>query len=94
MALHALTLLFGQRLSFDVERYERQCELYVVPPPCPLDVTPADFSRSSELISAGYDTTKRWLMAGKPRPAGGQSQIVRPHGHRSPSADQQTSSAA
>lgn len=81
MALHALTLLFGQRLSFDVERYERQCDLYVVPPPCPLDVKPADFSRSSELISVAHESATRWLAAGKPRPAGGQSEIVRPHGH-------------
>jgi NTE family protein len=94
MALHALALLFGQRLSFDVERYEPQCELYVVPPPCPLDVKPADFSRSSELISAAYASVKHWLAAGKLRPAGGQSDILRPHGHPTSPAHQPTSSAA
>jgi NTE family protein len=81
MALHALTLLFGQRLSFDVERYEPRCELHVVPPPCPLEVSPADFTRSAEMIAAAYESTSRWLETGEPRPPGGQAELTRPHAH-------------
>lgn len=84
MALHALSLVFGQRLAFDVERYERRCEMHVVPPPCPIDVSPADFSQSAKLIAAAYDTTKRWLDEGQPQPAEGQSALVRPHEHDRP----------
>lgn len=89
MALHALTLLFGQRLSFDVQRYESECDLHVVPPPCPIDVKPADFSRASELIAAAHESTRQWLSAGQPCPPGGQTESVRPHEHQRLHASEQ-----
>lgn len=66
MALHALTLLVNHRLAVDVERYRDEVDLRVVPPLCPLSVSPADFSRSRELIDAAHRSTRQWLAAGRP----------------------------
>jgi NTE family protein len=61
MGLHALTLLLHQQLIVDVEKYEGEVELRVLPPLCPLQVSPADFSRSGELIREAHDAARRWL---------------------------------
>ena len=63
MALHALTLLVHQQLVIDVVRFEPQVELHVIPPLCPLDVSPSDFSQSSALIERSYRAAKSWLDA-------------------------------
>jgi NTE family protein len=72
MALQALTLLVQERLRLDVERYLEMVDLRVVPPLCPLDVTPVDFSHTVELISRAHDQTAQWLADGQPQgdPAG------------------------
>jgi NTE family protein len=61
VALHALTLLVNNRLTLDVERYRDAVDLRVVPSLCPLRVSPGDFSRSRELISAARASTEAWL---------------------------------
>lgn len=67
VALHALTLSLQRQLISDVERYSPFVELLVVPPLCPLDVAPVDFSRSKELIARARRSTRRWLRAGPVR---------------------------
>jgi NTE family protein len=84
MALQALTLMIGRRLSVDVEKYTGHCTLHVVPPLCPLDVRPHDFRRASELISRAYQSTRTWLDRGM-RAWGDPALLVRPHDH--PEAD-------
>lgn len=66
MALHALSMVVQARLAADVERYRTEVDLRVVPPPCPLRVSPADFSRTAELIADAHRTTAAWLDAGAP----------------------------
>jgi NTE family protein len=61
MALHTLSLFMQQQLMRDVERYQGEVDLRLIPPLCPLDVSPADFSHSAELIRRGHETTARWL---------------------------------
>jgi len=61
VAVHALTLSLQHQLISDVERFSRFLDVRVVPPLCPLDVSPVDFSRSSELISRAQRSTQRWL---------------------------------
>lgn len=61
MVLHAVTLLIEQRLILDIARYESDLELHVIPPLCPLSVSPADFSRSRYLIDKAYKDSSRWL---------------------------------
>lgn len=50
VATQALNVLIQQRLARDVERVPDNVELVVLPPLCPLDVSPADFSHAAELI--------------------------------------------
>jgi NTE family protein len=64
-AIHALTLLIEQRLVQDVAAYHDQVELIVLPPLCPLAVSSADFRHAEALIERAYDTTGRWLDAGR-----------------------------
>jgi NTE family protein len=64
MALHALNLLIARQLVTDTERLGRKARLVVVPPLCPLGVTPIDFSRSAELIDRAEKETRRWLKGG------------------------------
>ena len=78
MALHALTLMFHQRLAADVERYERYVELVVLPPPCPLSVAPTDFAHSTELIRRSRTLARRWLTRSRPRT--GQADVLAFHG--------------
>ncbi len=81
MALQALTLMIGRRLALDIERYESECALHVVPPLCPLDVSPADFGRAAELLHRSYESTARWLTSGLTLHPSGQAELVRPHTH-------------
>lgn len=50
LALHALGLLIQQRLINDAVLYADRVELTVLPPLCPLTISPADFSHARELI--------------------------------------------
>ena len=51
MALHAISLLMHRRLMEDIERHGDDAELIVLPPPCPLSVTPIELHRADELIA-------------------------------------------
>jgi NTE family protein len=66
MVLHALTLVIEQQLMTDIERFEDVVELHVIPPLCPLAVSPADFSRSGELIRRAHAASREWLDSGPP----------------------------
>ena len=61
MMLHALTLLIQQRLVRDVESFKGRARLVVLPPPCPLDVNPADFSRAAHLIERALTEARRFV---------------------------------
>ena len=68
MALHALARFVEQRLEFDVQAHKALAEIHVLPSvELPL-VSPADFSRSKQLIERGYTSTLRYLDAA-PAPA-------------------------
>jgi NTE family protein len=52
----ALAILMHQRLVADVARYaDDEVDLIVLPPPCPLDTSPANFGRAHKLIGAAYE---------------------------------------
>ncbi len=80
MALHGLTLLVQQRLAVDVARMEPLVDLRVVPPVCPLSVSPTDFSHSAELIERARSGTEDWLANGDLTGAD-QAALVQPHQH-------------
>jgi NTE family protein len=79
MVLQAVTILIGRQLVVDIERYTDVIDLRVVPPLCPLDVQPIDFSRSAELIERAAASTREWLANGSP--TAGQQHLLAGHAH-------------
>lgn len=79
MALHAMVLAVNQRLAVDVARFENMVDLRIVPPLCPLGVSPIDFSHSARLIERSHAATREWLSAG--HPGTGQAALLAPHRH-------------
>ena len=68
-AMQALTLLTHQRLVADVAHYADRVTLVVLPAPCPLRISPADFGRARELVRVAHDHTLGFLSeAGGHRP--------------------------
>ena len=64
MALHALNLMIMKQLVRDIEVYSKNATIVVVPPLCPVDVTPYDFSQTRSLIERAHRATAKWLRAG------------------------------
>ena len=60
-ALHALSLLVARQLVHDLKRYASAAEFIVVPPLCPLEVSPYDYSACRSLIDRAKASTKHWL---------------------------------
>ncbi len=81
MGLHGLGLLIARQLILDIELFADRVALRVVPPLCPLETTPIDFSRADELIERAAESTRGWLEDGGLE----RSAIpdhMRPHTHR------------
>ncbi len=76
MALHGIGLLTHRRLVEDIERHRDEVNLVVLPPPCPLDVQPIDFSQADELIERGYADACEFLDGG-----GAERPPIRMHEH-------------
>lgn len=70
-ALHALSLLVTRQLVNDIERFGSSVALHVVPPLCPVDSSPYDYSASGSLINRARETTREWIVGGG---------LDRPHG--------------
>ena len=61
MTLQAISLLVQQRLVDDVEDLQGAVDLRVLPPLCPVDVSPTDFSHARELIREAREKAGEWL---------------------------------
>jgi len=61
MTLQAVSLLIEQQLIRDVEEFQDQVDLRVIPPLCPQRVLPADFSHARELIDRAKASGVEWL---------------------------------
>lgn len=79
VAVQALTLLVQQRLISDVDRYQGRVKITVLPPLCPLDVSPIDFSRTDELIELSHQSSGRWLD--RPHQPPDQAAVLSLHEH-------------
>ena len=79
MALHAVTLAVNQRLAVDVARFEAAVDLRVIPPLCPLAISPVDFSHSASLIERSHVATGQWLATS--HRITGQAALLEPHRH-------------
>ena len=63
-AMQAISVLTQQRLVADMETYAERLDLLVVPPPCPVGVSPIDFAHSPELIERGREQAEGWIGRG------------------------------
>jgi NTE family protein len=61
MALHAVSLAIQRRLISDVAVWQHRCTLRVVPPLCPVSVSPTDFGHTGELMARARRATAQWL---------------------------------
>jgi NTE family protein len=80
-ATHALTLLIEQRLIIDVRYLADRADIVVLPPLCPLSVSPVDFRASELLMTRASQSAGEWLDAGNhllPHP----ERFLSMHSHR------------
>jgi NTE family protein len=63
MLLHSMSLLVTQRLRIEIDLLRDRGEIIVLPPPCPLGVSPIDFDHSEELIRRGLEESRSRLSA-------------------------------
>lgn len=61
VALHAASLVINQRLALDALRYADEVDLRVVPPLCPLGLSPTDFSQADSLITRAHAHAAQWV---------------------------------
>lgn len=61
IALTSLSLLLHRGLAAQVRAYAGAARLHVVPPLCPLSISPADFTHASALIGRAHLCTRDWL---------------------------------
>jgi NTE family protein len=83
MVVHAFTLATQRRLVDDVRRLQGDLDLRVVPPLCPIAVSPVEFALSAQLIDRARRATRRWLDADR---APDQARDLAPHRHGDPAA--------
>jgi NTE family protein len=63
-ALHAIALMIARQLMHEMEWMPEHVEVHLVPPLCPLAVSPFDFSKSKELIERAAQSTQKWIDEG------------------------------
>ncbi len=80
-ALHALSLLVVRQLVSDIERYRHDVALHVVPPLCPVDSSPYDYSGCAALIDRATLTTRAWIAGGGLAAPCGVPHEMHEHGH-------------
>ena len=64
MVLTSYSYMQHQKLATDIEFYKEKAKLKVIPPLCPITISPKDFSKSKELIKRAYESTQEWLKMG------------------------------
>ena len=79
-ALHALNILIARQLTDAIRRYRSVVEIVVVPPLCPLGVSPYDFNSVGALIDRAHRSTEDWLRDGVEQVDGVPHQFE-PHTH-------------
>ena len=63
MAVHSLTIMFHAQLLADVKAYRGSAQLRVLPPLCPVNVSPIDFSQCADLIARSRLLATQYLDA-------------------------------
>ena len=68
MALHAFARFVEQRLEAEVHAYRHSAEIVVLPTVDAVAASPADFSRTQELIKLAYRSSRRFLASTASQP--------------------------
>ena len=76
-ALQAINLLIQQRLLSDAETFANSARLHIAPTPCPVTVSPTDFSQAGRLFETSYELTAAWIAD----PTAFVGDPLLPHGH-------------
>jgi NTE family protein len=79
MAIHAFSLVFNEKLVESIGHCSGDARIKVVPPLCPVTVSPIDFGHAAELIRRARESTMRWLGQGEPLRA--SLRRLQPHNH-------------
>lgn len=79
-ALHALNLMIARQLLQDMRYYRDRADIIVVPPLCPLEVNPFDFSQTDALIEKADQAAGAWLQHGGLEKSAVPSALL-PHRH-------------
>jgi NTE family protein len=94
MLLHAMSLMLAQRLRMEIELYRTAVHLVVLPPPCPHDVRPIDFSHAGELIDRALTDSRTFLdgLEADPGPAARTrpARRLEPHVHAHDTRERRT----
>lgn len=61
MAFHAMGLSVMRQLDRDIRLHASQAAIAVVPPICPIEARPYDFSSVARMIDLAAQSTERWL---------------------------------
>jgi NTE family protein len=64
VAIQSLGLLIQQQLITDVAHFAEHVDLKVLPPLCPVAVSPSDFRQARSLIERAYAASGRWIDDG------------------------------
>ena len=64
VAVHALSLLIEQQLILELAMRVTDVTIGLLPPLCPLTVSPADFTHAAELIERGHSDSSAWIANG------------------------------
>lgn len=78
MALHALARIIQQKLDAEMEANQGLAEIHVLPVLDPPSVSPADFSRTKELIEQGYTSAMLYLGSVPKSSAQPREPVTRP----------------
>lgn len=87
-ALHAITLMINWQIMHELERVPDGIIVNVVPPLCPLSVSPFDFSQSRSLIDRAFASTEQWLADGRLEHSSRPAEVA-PHRHGLAASGQQ-----
>lgn len=66
LAMHSVAFLVQQRLFLELRHRTYPVPVHLVPPPCPIDISPVDFSQSADLIERSRERAAQWLLEGHP----------------------------
>lgn len=84
IALSSLSLLLHRQLIAQVRGYTGAAELHIVPPLCPLSVSPADFTQTPDLLRRAHESTKDWLDSRRGVDGQRDPSVLALHAHAAP----------